>query len=291
MGEGSGTGQTATRGQKGQRSRSGDGKLVGFEGGQTPLLRRIPKRGFTNGAFKVDLSGRQPGVPRARLQEQDRDRPRGPAHPRPGQGPQARQDPRRRRAQAQALGLRARVLGQRQGQDREGRRQGRGRRRLKMAGIADIFEVPDLRRRIGYTLGALAIFRVGASIPIPGVNADAIKAIFNAQSGNLLGFLNIVLGRRARPLLDLLDGRDALHQRLDHHQPSAGRARVPDARPPRQGRRAGPPQAQQLHALPDPFPRGLPVLRPHARDHQDAGAGQHPRRVRIPTAGFYWSRS
>lgn len=53
MGEGSGTGQTATRGQKGQRSRSGDGKLVGFEGGQTPLLRRIPKRGFTNGAFKT----------------------------------------------------------------------------------------------------------------------------------------------------------------------------------------------------------------------------------------------
>jgi large subunit ribosomal protein L15 len=53
MGEGSGTGQTATRGQKGQRSRSGDGKLVGFEGGQTPLLRRIPKRGFTNGSFKV----------------------------------------------------------------------------------------------------------------------------------------------------------------------------------------------------------------------------------------------
>ena len=53
MGEGSGTGQTATRGQKGQRSRSGDGKLVGFEGGQTPLIRRIPKRGFTNGKFKI----------------------------------------------------------------------------------------------------------------------------------------------------------------------------------------------------------------------------------------------
>ena len=53
LGEGSGHGQTATRGQKGQRSRSGDGKLVGFEGGQTPLLRRIPKRGFTNGLFKT----------------------------------------------------------------------------------------------------------------------------------------------------------------------------------------------------------------------------------------------
>jgi len=53
MGEGSGTGQTATRGQKGQRSRSGDGKMPGFEGGQTLLLRRVPKRGFTNGAFRT----------------------------------------------------------------------------------------------------------------------------------------------------------------------------------------------------------------------------------------------
>jgi len=52
IGEGSGHGQTATKGMKGQRSRSGDGKLIGFEGGQTPLLRRIPKRGFTNGPFK-----------------------------------------------------------------------------------------------------------------------------------------------------------------------------------------------------------------------------------------------
>lgn len=52
LGEGSGLGQTASRGQKGQRSRSGDGKMPGFEGGQTPLLRRVPKRGFTNGPFK-----------------------------------------------------------------------------------------------------------------------------------------------------------------------------------------------------------------------------------------------
>jgi large subunit ribosomal protein L15 len=53
IGEGSGGGQTAGKGQKGQRARSGDGKQTGFEGGQTPLLRRVPKRGFTNGAFKV----------------------------------------------------------------------------------------------------------------------------------------------------------------------------------------------------------------------------------------------
>ncbi|OGR87714.1 MAG: 50S ribosomal protein L15 [Elusimicrobia bacterium RIFCSPHIGHO2_02_FULL_57_9] len=53
LGEGSGHGQTSTRGQKGQRSRSGDGKMPGFEGGQTPLLRRVPKRGFNNKAFRT----------------------------------------------------------------------------------------------------------------------------------------------------------------------------------------------------------------------------------------------
>src|SRR5688572_15177147 len=50
-GEGSGHGQTATRGMKGQRSRAGDGKMVGFEGGQVPLIRRLPKRGFNNAHF------------------------------------------------------------------------------------------------------------------------------------------------------------------------------------------------------------------------------------------------
>ncbi|MBN1622284.1 MAG: 50S ribosomal protein L15 [Endomicrobiales bacterium] len=47
-GEGSGHGGTSTRGMRGQKCRSGDGKMIGFEGGQMPLLRRIPKRGFTN---------------------------------------------------------------------------------------------------------------------------------------------------------------------------------------------------------------------------------------------------
>lgn len=45
-GIGSGHGKTATRGQKGQRSRSGSGKRPGFEGGRTPLIRALPKRGF-----------------------------------------------------------------------------------------------------------------------------------------------------------------------------------------------------------------------------------------------------
>jgi large subunit ribosomal protein L15 len=47
-GPGSGNGVTAGRGDKGQKSRSGYSKRFGFEGGQMPLYRRIPKRGFTN---------------------------------------------------------------------------------------------------------------------------------------------------------------------------------------------------------------------------------------------------
>ena len=47
-GQGSGKGGTATRGHKGQKSRSGYSKKIGFEGGQMPLQRRVPKYGFTN---------------------------------------------------------------------------------------------------------------------------------------------------------------------------------------------------------------------------------------------------
>ena len=47
-GIGSGTGKTSTRGHKGQKSRSGGNVQVGFEGGQMPLYRRLPKRGFSN---------------------------------------------------------------------------------------------------------------------------------------------------------------------------------------------------------------------------------------------------
>ena len=47
-GHGTGNGKTAGRGHKGQKSRSGGGTRIGFEGGQMPLARRVPKRGFNN---------------------------------------------------------------------------------------------------------------------------------------------------------------------------------------------------------------------------------------------------
>jgi large subunit ribosomal protein L15 len=54
-GPGSGLGKTAGRGEKGQKSRSGHSLRVGFEGGQMPLIRRVPKRGFTN-IWKVEYA-------------------------------------------------------------------------------------------------------------------------------------------------------------------------------------------------------------------------------------------
>jgi len=55
IGRGGGRGGTSGRGHKGQKSRSGGQPRVGFEGGQMPLHRRIPKRGFTNARFKKDI--------------------------------------------------------------------------------------------------------------------------------------------------------------------------------------------------------------------------------------------
>ncbi len=52
-GTGSGLGKTSGKGHKGQNARSGGGVRVGFEGGQLPLFRRLPKRGFSNAKFKI----------------------------------------------------------------------------------------------------------------------------------------------------------------------------------------------------------------------------------------------
>lgn len=56
QGVGTGNGKTSGRGHKGQNARSGGGVRPGFEGGQLPLYRRLPKRGFTNARFKVEYA-------------------------------------------------------------------------------------------------------------------------------------------------------------------------------------------------------------------------------------------
>ncbi|MFV9568492.1 50S ribosomal protein L15 [Thermoanaerobacter mathranii] len=67
-GIGSGHGKTSCRGQKGQKARSGGGVRPGFEGGQMPLTRRLPKRGFTN-IFKKEYAIVNVGTLEERFEE------------------------------------------------------------------------------------------------------------------------------------------------------------------------------------------------------------------------------
>ena len=60
--------------------------------------------------------------------------------------------------------------------------------------FADIFKVPELKRRVLFSLLIIIAYRIGASIPIPGINAEAIKSLFAAQSHGLLGFLDMFSG-------------------------------------------------------------------------------------------------
>ena len=60
--------------------------------------------------------------------------------------------------------------------------------------IKNIFAIPDLRGRVMFTLGMLAVYRFGAQIPTPGVNGAALSALFDAQGG-VLDFLNMFSGR------------------------------------------------------------------------------------------------
>ncbi|MFA5583439.1 MAG: 50S ribosomal protein L15 [Bacteriovoracaceae bacterium] len=55
-GQGSGQGTQAGKGHKGQKARNGGGVRIGYEGGQTPLYRRLPKVGFSNAAFRTDYA-------------------------------------------------------------------------------------------------------------------------------------------------------------------------------------------------------------------------------------------
>jgi preprotein translocase subunit SecY len=60
--------------------------------------------------------------------------------------------------------------------------------------FGDIFKIPELKKRVSLTLGLLAVYRLGAVIPVPGINAEALVRIFQAHSNTLLGFLDIFSG-------------------------------------------------------------------------------------------------
>jgi len=62
----------------------------------------------------------------------------------------------------------------------------------------NIFRIPDLRKRVLFTLGILAVYRLGAWIPTPGVNTDLLARLFDAQGGSALGLMNLFGGGNLR---------------------------------------------------------------------------------------------
>ena len=66
--------------------------------------------------------------------------------------------------------------------------------------IANIFKIPDLRTRVLFTLGLLAVYRLGAHIPTPGINAKMLADFFNQNSGSALGLVDLFSGGNLRRL-------------------------------------------------------------------------------------------
>ena len=63
-----------------------------------------------------------------------------------------------------------------------------------LAAIRNMFNVPDLRKRIFFTLGILAIYRLGAHVSAPGINKARLDAVWHDVSGTLLGVLDLFSG-------------------------------------------------------------------------------------------------
>src|SRR5271167_2178821 len=66
--------------------------------------------------------------------------------------------------------------------------------------LANIFRIPDLRKRVLFTLGLLAVYRIGGHIPTPGINGDRLAAFFEQNKGSVLGFVDLFSGGNLRRL-------------------------------------------------------------------------------------------
>ncbi len=211
-GIGSGLGKTAGRGHKGQKSRSGGYHKVGFEGGQMPLQRRLPKRGFTSLTRTYNAEDdRCPTSKRWSLDEIDlldaeASRPGGDACAKARQGHQDRRTdharscsrawaPRlapRRRSKPPAASL-VRVISRSTGESQSSTWQRNPNQLAKKTASSATCVVGCV-----FLLLALVVYRIGAHIPVPGIDPDAARrscsrgsraassSLFNMFSGGAL---------------------------------------------------------------------------------------------------------
>ena len=198
------------RGEKGQKSRTGYSRRPGFEGGQMPLVRRVPKRGFTN-IFAERVRGGEPVA--ARRASSGRRHPRGAGASAAWSVPAARS-----RSSATARSARpSRVVADKFSKSAREKIEAAGGRCEELPGVIEsfrnIFAIPDLRKRVLFTFGLLAVYRIGCHIPSPGVD-PARAARLHAVAGERVPRVRQHLHRR-QPAEDrgVRAGHHALHHR------------------------------------------------------------------------------
>ena len=168
-GHATGNGKTAGRGHKGQKARSGGGTRIGFEGGQMPLARRIPKRGFNN-IFAKPLESVNVSV----LDKFDDGAV----------------------VDAQAL-LDAGILSKcRYGVKILGNGEITKKLTVKAAAFSETAKqkIEEIRRKILFTLLIVLLYRLGNSIPVPYVNVAALQQYFTYMQNTVLGLLDVMSG-------------------------------------------------------------------------------------------------
>ena len=115
--------------------------------------------------------------------------------------------------------------------------------------VKNMFRIPDLRNRVLFTLALLAVYRIGAHIPIPGINTAVLDQLFNQAARLGSGHFRSVQRRQFPPHDDFRAGHHAVHH-LVHH-PAVDDRGVPVPRAAAKGRRARPAQDYAVHALSD----------------------------------------
>jgi preprotein translocase subunit SecY len=65
------------------------------------------------------------------------------------------------------------------------------------SGFGNIFKIPELRRRLLFTAGLLIVYRIGVSVPTPGVDGLALKSLFDSMQGTIFGVFNMFSGGAA----------------------------------------------------------------------------------------------
>jgi preprotein translocase subunit SecY len=183
-GIGSGLGKTAGRGHKGQKSRAGGYHKVGFEGGQMPLQRRLPKRGFLAVTIDKAVEVRSGDLRKVPVDTIDLE-----ALKKAGLVPGGT-----RRAKIILAGKVEKAFKVSGLGASKGAKDGPETHALSANPLATLGKLGDLKRRLIFLIGALVVYRIGAHIPVPGIDPNELAKLFQQNRGGILDMFNMFSG-------------------------------------------------------------------------------------------------